>query len=109
MLKSKSLSDLLKLYQDHFSLLKIRKKKYKIQNKTQFRKVSPDEVKKKTKYLNKKKKAEISSSVSVKHLTQFADICLPFLTGIINQSFKNSIFPDEFMLAEVKQLMNFIK
>lgn len=45
--KSKSLSDLLKLYKDHFSLLKIRKKKYKIQNKIQFRKVSPDEVKKK--------------------------------------------------------------
>ena len=111
--KSKSLSDLLKLYKDHFSLLKIKKYIYiyiyKIQNKIQFRKVSPDEVKKKTKSLNKKKKLEISSSVSVKHLTQFVDTCLPFLTGIINQSFKNSIFPDEFMLAEVKQLMNFIK
>ena len=47
--KSKSLSDLLKLYKDHFSLLKIKKYIYiyKIQNKIQFRKVSPDEVKKK--------------------------------------------------------------
>ena len=49
--KSKSLSDLLKLYKDHFSLLKINIYIYiyiyKIQNKIQFRKVSPDEVKKK--------------------------------------------------------------
>ena len=49
--KSKSLSDLLKLYKDHFSLLKIKKYIYiyiyKIQNKIQFRKISPDEVKKK--------------------------------------------------------------
>ena len=51
--KSKSLSDLLKLYKDHFSLLKIKIYIYiyiyiyKIQNKIQFRKVSPDEVKKK--------------------------------------------------------------
>ena len=46
--KSKSLSDLPKLYEDHFSVLKI-KGKYKIQNNLQFREVSPDEVRK-TKY-----------------------------------------------------------
>ena len=43
--KSKSLSDLLKLYQDHFSVLKITEK-YKIQNKFQFREVTPDKVRK---------------------------------------------------------------
>ena len=36
MLKSKSLSDLLKLYENHFSVLKV-KEKYKIQNKFQFK------------------------------------------------------------------------
>ena len=40
--KSESLPDLLKLYKDHFTVLKI-KEKYKIQNKFQFREVSPDE------------------------------------------------------------------
>ena len=39
--KSKSLSDLLKLDQDHFSVSKI-KEKYKIQNKFQFKEVSLD-------------------------------------------------------------------
>ena len=43
--KSKSLSNLLKLYQDHFSVLKITEK-YKIQNKFQFREVTPDKVRK---------------------------------------------------------------
>ena len=43
--KFKSLSDLLKLYEDYFSVLKI-KEKYKIQNKFQFREVSSDEVRK---------------------------------------------------------------
>ena len=43
--KSKSLSDLLKLYEDHLSVLKI-KENYKIQNKFQFREVSTDEVRK---------------------------------------------------------------
>ena len=43
--KSKSLSDLLKLYEDHLSVLKI-KENYEIQNKFQFREVSTDEVRK---------------------------------------------------------------
>ena len=66
--KSKSLSDLLKLYEDHFSALKIRVK-YKIQNKFQFKGVSPDEVRKMIQSLNKKKSA-ISSCIPVKHLTE---------------------------------------
>ena len=45
MSKSESLSDLLKLYKDHYSVLKI-KEKYKIQNKFQFKENSPDEVRK---------------------------------------------------------------
>ena len=43
--KSKSLSDLLKLQEYHFSVLKI-KEKYKIQKKFQFKEVSLDEVRK---------------------------------------------------------------
>ena len=45
MSESKSLSDLLKLFEDHFSVLKI-KEKYKIQNKFQFREVSTDQARK---------------------------------------------------------------
>ena len=53
-IKSKSFSDLLKLYENHFSVLKI-KEKYKIQNKFKFREVSPDEVKMIIQLLDKKK------------------------------------------------------
>ena len=51
--KSKSLPDLLKLYDDHFRVLKIREK-YKIQNKFQFKGVSLDAVRKMIEPLNKK-------------------------------------------------------
>ena len=95
--KSKSLSHLPKLYENNFSVLKV-KEKYKIQNEFQFKEVSPDEVRKLIQSLNMKKSA-ISSSV--KHLTESVDIYLPFLTDIINQSLKNGIFPDELKLAEV--------
>ena len=97
--KSKLLPDLLKLYEDHFSLLKI-KEKYKIQNKFQFRDVSPNEVRKIIQSLNKTKSA-ISSCISVKHLTESVDIYLPFVTDIINQSLKICIFPDQLKLVEV--------
>ena len=93
--KSKLLPDLLKLYEDHFILLKI-KEKYKIQNKFQFRDVSPNEVRKIIQSLNK-----ISSCISVKHLTESVDIYLPFVTDIINQSLKICIFPDQLKLVEV--------
>ena len=53
-IKAKSFSDLLKLYENHFSVLKI-KEKYKIQNKFKFREVSPDEVKMIIQSLDKKK------------------------------------------------------
>lgn len=53
-IKSKSFSDLLKLYENHFSVFKI-KEKYKIQNKFKFREVSPDEVKMIIQSLDKKK------------------------------------------------------
>ena len=96
---SKSLSDLLRLYEDHFSVLKI-KEKYKIQNKFQFREVSPDEVRKIIQSLDKKKSA-ISSCFPVKHLTESADTYLAFLTKTIKQSLKNGIFLDELKLAEV--------
>ena len=97
--KSKSLSELLKLYENHFSVLKI-KAKYKIQNKSQFKEVSADEVRKIIQSLNMKKSA-ISSCIPVKHLTESVDIYLPFLKDIINQSLKNGIFPDELKLAKV--------
>ena len=97
MSKSKSLPDLLKLYEDHFSVLKI-KEKYKIQNKFQFREVFPDEVRKIIQPLNKKKSA-ISFCTPIKHLAGTVDIYLPFLTDIINQSLKNGIFLDELKLA----------
>ena len=100
--KSKSLSDLPKLYKDHFSVLKI-KGKYKIQNNLQFREVSPDEVRKNIQSLNKKKSA-IRSSIPVKYLTESVDIYLPFLTDIINQYLKNDIFLYERKLAEVMPL-----
>ena len=97
--KPKSLSDLLKLYEDHFSVLKI-KENYKIQNKFQFKEVSPDEVRKIKQSLNLKKSV-ISSCIPVKHLTELLDIYPPFFTDIINQSLRNSIFLDELKLAEV--------
>lgn len=53
-IKSKSFSDLLKLYENHFSVFKI-KENYKIQNKFKFREVSPDEVKMIIQSLDKKK------------------------------------------------------
>ena len=73
------MSDLLKLYEDHFSVLEI-KEKYKIQNNFQFREVSPDEVRKIIQSLNKKKSAISSTSL------------------------KNGIFLDELKLTEVISL-----
>ena len=52
--KSKSLFDLLKLYEGPCSVLKM-KQKYKTQNIFQFREVFPDEVRKIMWSLNKKK------------------------------------------------------
>ena len=52
----------------------------------------------------KQKKSIITSCIPVKHLTESLDIYLPFLTGIINQSPKHDIFPDELKLAEVTPL-----
>ena len=77
--KSKSLSDLLKLYEDHFNVLKM-KEKYRIHNKLEFREVSLDEVRKMIQSLNKKK-SEISSCILVKHLTESVDIYIQFLTA----------------------------
>ena len=74
--KSKSLSDLLKQYKDHFSVLKINK----IQNKFQFSVVSPYELRKVMQSLNKK--SAISPCISVKHLTDTVDIYLPFFADI---------------------------
>ena len=80
--KSKSLSDLLKLDQDHFSVSKI-KEKYKIQ-------------------INSSLKRFPQICILVKHLHESVVVYLPFLTDITNhQSFKNGIFPDELKLAEV--------
>ena len=39
--------------------------------------------------------------IPVKHLNESVVVYLPFLADIINQSFKNGIFPDELKLAEV--------
>ena len=99
MLKFKSLSNLLKLYEDHFSVLKI-KEKYIMQNKFPFKEVSPDEVRKIIQTSNKKK-STINCCIPAKHLTESSDMHLSFLTDIINQSLKNDIFPDELKLAEV--------
>ena len=96
------MSDLLKLYEDHFSVLKI-KEKYKVQNKFQFKEVSPDEVRKIMQSWNKKNCA-ISSCIPVKHITELVDINLPFLADIINQSLENGIFPNEHKLTEVLPL-----
>ena len=88
--KSKSLPDLLKLYENHFSVLKI-KEKYKIQNKFQFKEVSPDEVRKIIQSLNMKKSA-ISSCIPVKHLTESVDVYLPFLTILSTSLSKMAYF-----------------
>ena len=83
-----------------------------MQNKFHFREVSLDKVRKIIQSLNKKKSV-ISFCISVKHLSESVDIYLPFLTGIINHSLKNGIFPDELKLAEVipylKNLIHLIK
>ena len=71
------MSDLLKLHEEQFSVLKI-KEKYNILSTFQFKEVSPDEVGKIIHSLNKKK-STISSCIPVKHLTESVDIYLPLL------------------------------
>ena len=66
--------------------------------------VSPNEVKKIIKSLNRKKSA-ISSCIPVSILIELMDIYLPLLTDIINASWKRGIFPDELKLAEVILLL----
>ena len=57
------------------------------------------------------KKSAISSCVPVKRLTESVDIYLPFLTYIINQSLKNSIFlmSLSWLKERVKKLIHLIK
>ena len=97
------MSNLLKLYEDHFSVLKI-KEKCKIQNKLQFREASPDKVRKITQPLNKKKSA-ISSCIPVKHLTESVEIYLPFFFWYYQPDTKNGILPDKLKLVEVIPLL----
>ena len=77
-------------------------KNRKLQNKFQFREVFPDEVRKIIKSWNNK--SAIRSCILIKHLTESADIYLPFLTDFINHSIKNCILPDKLKLAEVMPL-----
>ena len=107
--KSTSFSDLLKPYEDHFSVLKI-KEKYKIRKRFHTKKipvqrVSLDKARKFIQSLNKKKSA-ISSCITVKHLTESVDIYPSFLTVIINQFLQSVIFPDELNLVELISLFD---
>ena len=62
--------------------------------------MSPEEVKKVIKSLNKKKSA-ISSCIPVKVLIDSVDTYLPIFTDIINSSIRNGTFPEELKLAEM--------
>ena len=97
--KSPSKFQLLTHYKDHLSIQKI-KETFKIKAKFEFNEVSPEEVKKVIKSLNKKK-AAISTCIPVKILIDSIDRYLPVLTDIINNSVTNGTFPDELKLAEV--------
>ena len=71
----------------------------KIAEKFHSKEVSPEEVKKVIKSLNKKKSA-ISSCIPVKVLIDSVDTYLPIFTDIINSSIRNGAFPEELKLAE---------
>ena len=75
----------------------------KIAEKFHSKEVSPEEVKKVIKSLNKKKSA-ISSCIPVKVLIEPADTYLPIFTDIINSSIRNGAFPEELKLAEATPL-----
>ena len=73
------------------------KETYKIADKFLLKVVSPEEVKKVIKSLNKKKSA-ICSCISVKVLIDSVDTYLPIFTDIINSSTKNGTFSEELKL-----------
>ena len=75
----------------------------KIAEKFHSKEVSPEEVKKVIKSLNKKKSA-ISSCIPVKVLIDSVDTYLPIFTDIINSSIRNCTYPEELKLAEVTPL-----
>ena len=79
------------------------KETYKIADKFLLKVVSPEEVKKVIKSLNKKKSA-ISSCIPVKVLIDSVDTYLPIFTDIINSSIRNGAFPEELKLAEATPL-----
>ena len=79
------------------------KETYKIADKFLLKVVSPEEVKKVIKSLNKKKSA-ISSCIPVKVLIDSVDTYLPIFTDIINSSLRNGAFPEELKLAEATPL-----
>ena len=100
--KFPSIPNLLIHYGDHMSIKKI-KETYKIAEKFYLKEVSPEEVKKTIKFLNKKKSA-ISSCIPVKVLIDSVGTYLPVFTDIINSSIGNGTFLEELKLAEVTPL-----
>ena len=65
-----------------------------------FHEVSQEAVRKVIEELNVKKSV-LSNSISATFLKSHIDIYLPSITNIINNSFKNKVFPDELKYAEV--------
>ena len=70
------------------------KETYKITDKFHLKEVSPEEVKKVIKSLNKKKSA-ISSCIPVKVLIDSVDTYLPIFTDIVNSSVRNGTFSED--------------
>ena len=96
------LDQILELHETHPSVQMISNNKSLLNESIDFNfhEVSQEAVRKVIEELNVKKSV-LSNSISATFLKSHIDIYLPSITNIINNSFKNKVFPDELKYAEV--------
>ena len=99
---NESLDELLTRFSTHPSIKKI-KESFPVSDSFNFRPVTTDDVKKEILNLDGSK-ANIQGDIPADILKASIDIHLNLITEIINDSFKNGIFPDELKLAEVSPI-----
>ena len=88
------------LFENHTSIIRIKSNLDNVSDKSDFKKVHVEEVKREIMSLNSKK-ATCHGAIPAKILKQFCDSYLPIITKIINESITEGTFPSELKLAEV--------
>ena len=94
-----SVYNIKKKFQDHQSVLKI-KKAFNVTDLFSFHKITEDEIRKEISKLDGSKATPVGD-IPAEMLKSTTDVHVSLLTKIINSSIRNGCFPDELKAAEV--------